>query len=98
MHVVPVGTARRRTLPQVPIQLYRYRRFFARANGLPHVAVPRFREVGPADYAAVNLFDDLYAVRRRALLRAHLHKPSVLLLRLHEHLSFSRIVAARFFY
>ena len=98
MHVVPIGTARRRALPQLPIQLGRYRRLFARADGLPHIAVPRFREVGPADYAPVNLFDDLYAVWRRALLRTHLHKPSVLLLRLHEHLSFSRIVAARFFY
>src|SRR5580704_2399044 len=98
MHVVPIGLARRRTLPQVPIQLRWRGRFFAGANRLPHIAVPGFREVGPAYNAAVNLFDDLYAVWRRALLRAHLHKLSILQLRLHQHLSLSRIVAAWLFH
>src|SRR5580700_8463577 len=98
MHVVPIGLAWRRTLPQVPIQLRRHGRFFAGANRLPHIAVPGFREVGPADDAAVNLFDNLYAVWRRALLRAHLHKLSILLLGLDQHPSLSRIVAAWFFH
>src|SRR5256885_12169066 len=35
-------------------------------------------------FRSLNLFDDLYAVWRRALLRAHLHKLSILLLRLQQ--------------
>ena len=63
MHVVFIGTAWRRALPQVPIELRRHVRFFPRANGLSHIAVPGFREIGPAYNAFANFFDDLYAVR-----------------------------------
>ena len=46
----------------------------------------------------MNLFDDLDGVRRRALLRAHLHQLSILLLRLHQHRALGRIVAAWLFH
>ena len=62
MHIVFIRTARRRALPQIPIKLRRHGRFFAGANRLPHIAVPGFREVRPADDAGVNFFDDLDGV------------------------------------
>src|SRR4029077_10234784 len=62
VHIILVGLAWRRTLPQVPVELRRYGHFFAGANRLPDIAVPGFREIGPADNAFANLLDDLYGM------------------------------------
>src|SRR4029077_999001 len=98
LYIVGIGAARRRALPQVPIKLRWNGRFFAGSNRLPHIAVPGLGKVRPANNPLVNLVDDLYSVRRRALLRAHLYELSIFLLRLHQHLSLGRIVAAWFFH
>ena len=98
MHIVFVRAARRGPLPQVPIELRRHRHFFADADRLAHIAVPGFCVVRTANKAGVNFIDDLDGVRRRALLRAHLHELAVFLLRLHQHGALGRIVAARLFY
>ena len=45
----------------------------------------------------MNLVDNLDGVRRRALLRAHLHKLSILALCLHQQRALGRIVAAWLF-
>ena len=45
----------------------------------------------------MDLIDNLNGVGRRSLLCAHLHQLAILLLRPHQHLSLSRIVAARLF-
>ena len=63
-----------------------------------HVAVPGLGVIRPADQAVVNLVDNLDGVRRRALLRAHLHQLAVLPLRLDQQCALRRIVAAWLFY
>src|ERR1700733_914175 len=83
--------------PKTPIKLRRHWNLSADADRLPCIGVPGFCEVGPADDAVVNFFDDLDGVWRRALLRAELHQLPILLLRLHQHLAFGGIVAAWLF-
>src|SRR5882724_3238706 len=81
LHIIRIGAARHRALPQVPIKLLGNGSFFASANRFPHIAVPGFGKVRPTDNTLIHFFDYLYGVRRRALLCAHLHQ-HLLLVRL----------------
>ena len=98
VYVVTIGTAGDGTLPQIPGKLRRHRHFLPCPNRLPNIAVPGFREVGPANGAGANFVDDLNRVPRRTLLRPHLYQLSVFLLCLNEQCSFGRIVAAGLLY
>src|SRR4030095_5976699 len=63
LDVVLIRTARRWTLPQIPVQLFRYRHFFAGSDGLPHIAVPRFREIRSSNRATMNFVNNFDCVR-----------------------------------
>src|SRR5206468_4361622 len=67
--VIVILGARRRALPQIPVELLGYGRWLAGADGLARVRVPALGHVGRADEPVVNLVHDLDGVRRRALLR-----------------------------
>ena len=97
LHIIFVRHARRRPLPQIPIELRRHRHFFPNTNRLAYVHIPGLCKVSPADRAAMNLVDNLNGVRRRPLLCAHLHQLSIFLLHRHEQRSFGRVMAARLF-
>src|SRR6266516_1068783 len=63
-HVVPVPRARRRSLPQLVIEIRRYRYRLAVADGRAAVGVPRAREVGAADDPVANSLDRFDGARR----------------------------------
>ncbi len=97
LDVVLVGLARRRALPQIPVERGRHGNRLAVADGFPRIVIPALGEVGAADQARVDLVDDLDGVRGRALLGAHLHQLAVFLLRFDQQRALAGIVAAGFF-
>ena len=97
LHIVLIRLAWRRALPQIPVERSGNGDNFAVSDGFARVVVPALREVGAANQPVVDLVDDLNGVRRRALLRAHLHQLAVFLLRLHQQRALPGIVAAGLF-
>src|SRR5580698_1573299 len=84
LHIVLVGLAWRRPLPKIPIERCRDRRFLAHPDGLADVAVPGLCVIGAADEAIADFVDDLDGMRRRALLRPHLHMLAIFPLRFNQ--------------
>src|SRR6202034_1733384 len=97
LNVVPIGTARRGTLPEIPVESGWDRCIFAVADGFAGVVVPGFRKIGPTDQSVMDLLDNFDGVGRGSLLRAHLDELAVFLLRTDEKRAFGGIVAAGFF-
>src|SRR5258707_1347022 len=60
--VVAVRRARRRTLPQLVVEIRRHRDNFASTNSIPRVRVPRAREIRLSDSAVLyqlKRFDEM---------------------------------------
>jgi len=97
MDIGPVFTARRGTLPKIPIEFGRRGAGLAVMRGAAGVGIPRFGHVGVADEAVVNLLDHIPCVLRGALLIADLDEFAVFLLRGNNEFAFARILARGFF-
>src|ERR1039458_214367 len=98
LDIILIGLARRGALPQVPVEVGWYRRYFADANRLAGIAVPALGRVGATDQTIMYLLDDVNVEGRRTALGPHLHELLIFLLRLNEERSLGRIVATGLFY
>ena len=91
-HVVLVGAARGRALPQVVVEGRRHLDELPAADGAAVVGVPAPGEVGPTDHPLAQPLHGLDGPRERAALGAHLDGPPALPRRLDEHLALAGVV------
>jgi len=97
MHnIVLIRAARRRALPQIPIQPLRRSNLVAFADRPALRRIPAARKTRRADQAAVNLFDHLLVHRGRTALAAHLENRAVFFSRLDQHLALAGVERHRF--
>ena len=87
-----------RSLPQVPIQTFRHGGCFLVRYLATSIAVKSNRFVSIADGAFMNLFYNLYGVRRGTLLIPHLHHFTVLFGCVYNHLVLLHGTATRLLY
>ncbi len=93
--VVVIRRARRGTLPELVVEIGRHGDRLSLADPGARVGVPGTGEVGRSDDAVPDHLQRFDRSRRRTLLRPELHLAIVLLLRLDDELTLTRVVPGR---
>src|SRR5438445_686400 len=89
------GASPRRSMPELVMEVRRYRRGLAPPDRRAAVRIPCAREVRTADDPVAKRLHGFDGARRAAALRAHLDHALGLALRVYQQLAFARVVAAR---